>query len=49
MPRPYGRAEARKELSQLIADASAYRDRLEFPQEGIFPEGLEQHELSSRS
>jgi serine/threonine-protein kinase len=48
MPQPYGRKEAREEVSQLIADASAHRDRLELPQEGIFPEGLEQHELSLR-
>lgn len=46
MPQPYGRKEAREEVSQLITDASAHRDRLELPQEGIFPEGLEQHELS---
>jgi hypothetical protein len=48
MPQPYGRKEAREEVSKLIADASAHRDRLELPQEGIFPERLEEHELFVR-
>jgi serine/threonine protein kinase len=41
MPQPYGRKEAREEVSKRISDASAHRDRLELPQEGLFPEGLE--------
>ncbi|MBN1208540.1 MAG: serine/threonine protein kinase [Myxococcaceae bacterium] len=48
MPQPYGRKEAREEVSKLVADASAHRDRLELPQEGIFPEGLDAHELFVR-
>ncbi|EAU65467.1 protein kinase domain, putative [Stigmatella aurantiaca DW4/3-1] len=48
MPRPYGRKEVHEEVLQLISDASAHRDRLELPQEGIFPEGLDAHELFVR-
>jgi len=48
MPQPYSRKEARQEVSQLISDASAHRDRLELPQKGIFPEGLDAHELFVR-
>jgi serine/threonine protein kinase len=47
-PQPYGRKEAREEVSELISEASAYRDRLELPQEGIFSEGLDEHELFVR-
>jgi serine/threonine-protein kinase len=48
MPQHYGRMEANEEIARLISEASAERDRLELPQDGIFPEGLEEHELSSR-
>ncbi|WP_224365421.1 serine/threonine protein kinase [Hyalangium versicolor] len=48
MPQPYGRKEAREEVSRLIADASAHRDRLELLQQEIFPEVMEEHELPSR-
>lgn len=49
MPQPYGRMEAHEEIARLISEASAERDRMELPQDGIFPEGLEEHELSSRT
>jgi eukaryotic-like serine/threonine-protein kinase len=49
MPQPYGRKEVHEEVSKLVADASAHRDRLELPQKGIFPEGLGAHELFVRS
>ncbi|HYH96207.1 MAG TPA: serine/threonine protein kinase, partial [Hyalangium sp.] len=48
MPQPYGRKEVHEEVSKLVADASAHRDRLELPQEGIFPEALDAHELFVR-
>jgi serine/threonine protein kinase len=48
MPQLYGRMEANEEIARLISEASAERGRLELPQDGIFPEGLEEHELSSR-
>ncbi|WP_263452069.1 hypothetical protein [Hyalangium gracile] len=41
--------EAHEEIARLISEASAERDRMELPQDGIFPEGLEEHELSSRT
>jgi serine/threonine protein kinase len=47
-PRPYGRKEASEEVARLLAEASALRDRVELPQEDIFPENLEEHELSPR-
>jgi serine/threonine-protein kinase len=47
LPQPYGRMEASDEVARLISEASAERDKLELPQDGIFPEGLEEHELSS--
>jgi serine/threonine-protein kinase len=37
VPQPYGRKEAHEEVSRLISEASALRDRMELPQEGIFP------------
>jgi serine/threonine-protein kinase len=46
---PYGRKEAREEVAKLISDASAYCEVLELPQEGIFPEDPEEHELFVRS
>lgn len=49
MPQHYGRMEANEEIARLISEARAERDRLELPQDGIFPEGLEEHELSSRT
>ncbi len=48
MPQPYGRKDVHEEVSKLISDASAHRDRLELPQKGIFPEGLDAHELVVR-
>lgn len=47
-PQPCGRKEAHDEVSKLISDASAHRDRLELPQGGIFPDGLDAHELFVR-
>jgi len=40
MPQPYGRMEAHEEVARLISEASAERERLELPQDGIFPERL---------
>jgi serine/threonine-protein kinase len=34
-----------EEISRMISSASVLRDRVELPQEGIFPESLEEHEL----
>ncbi|AEI67877.1 serine/threonine-protein kinase [Corallococcus macrosporus] len=46
--RPFGRADVAEELARLISDASAARDEVELLDEGLFPSGLEAHELPPR-
>ncbi|GMU06758.1 serine/threonine-protein kinase [Corallococcus caeni] len=41
----YGRQEAANEAARLLADGSVLRDVVEFGEGGLFPEGLEAHEL----
>ncbi|RKH71804.1 serine/threonine protein kinase [Corallococcus aberystwythensis] len=41
----YGRQEAAAEASRLLAEGSVLRDVVEFGEGGLFPEGLEEHEL----
>lgn len=41
----YGRAEAAEELGRLLADATVIRARAQFAEAGLWPEGLDSHEL----
>jgi serine/threonine-protein kinase len=41
----YGRKELAAELERVISEASARRDEVEVDDEGLFPDGLEEHEL----
>jgi serine/threonine-protein kinase len=43
----YGRKEAAEEVERLISDASALRDVAEPVEAGLYPEGLEEHELTT--
>ncbi|QQR46215.1 serine/threonine protein kinase [Myxococcus xanthus] len=42
---PYGRAEAAKEAARVVSEGGALRDQVEFGEAGIYPDGLEKHEL----
>ncbi len=42
----YGRKEAAEEVERLICEASALRDVAEPVEAGLYPEGLEEHELT---
>lgn len=44
----YGRKEAVVDVERLISDASALRDVAEPVEAGLYPEGLEEHELAAR-
>jgi len=41
----YGRTGAAEELALLLAAATVIRDRVEFSESGLGPEGLDSHEL----
>jgi serine/threonine protein kinase len=43
----YGRKEAAEDVARLISDASALRDLAEPVEAGLYPEGLEEHELTA--
>ncbi|NOJ81961.1 serine/threonine-protein kinase [Myxococcus xanthus] len=42
---PYGRAEAAKEAARVVSEGGVLRDLVEFGEAGIYPDGLEKHEL----
>ncbi|TQF08757.1 serine/threonine protein kinase [Myxococcus llanfairpwllgwyngyllgogerychwyrndrobwllllantysiliogogogochensis] len=42
---PYGRAEAIKEAARVVSEGGKLRDKVEFGEAGLYPEGLEKHEL----
>ncbi|ATB46007.1 serine/threonine-protein kinase [Corallococcus macrosporus] len=42
---PYGRAEAAKEASLVVSEGGVLRDQVEFGEAGLYPDGLEKHEL----
>ncbi|WP_141588623.1 serine/threonine-protein kinase [Myxococcus sp. AB056] len=42
---PYGRAEAAKEAAHVVSEGGVLRDQVEFGEAGIYPDGLEKHEL----
>ncbi|WP_141594379.1 serine/threonine-protein kinase [Myxococcus sp. AB056] len=42
---PYGRAEAAKEAARVVSEGGVLRDQVEFGEAGIYPDGLEKHEL----
>ncbi|RKH71036.1 serine/threonine protein kinase [Corallococcus interemptor] len=43
----YGRHEASEEVALVLAEGSCLRDVVEFGEGGLFPEGLEEHELTA--
>lgn len=45
LQQPYGRAEAAKEAAHVVSEGGQLRDQVEFGEAGIYPAGLEQHEL----
>ncbi|CAM3394138.1 protein kinase [Corallococcus soli] len=44
----YGRQEAAVEWTRVLAEGSVLRDAVEFGEGGLFPEGLEAHELGRK-
>jgi len=42
---PYGRAEAAKEAARVVSEGGQMRDQVEFGEAGLYPAGLEKHEL----
>ncbi|MBZ4374641.1 serine/threonine-protein kinase [Corallococcus sp. AS-1-6] len=44
-PPGFGRHEASEEVGVVLAEGSCLRDTVEFGEGGLFPEGLEEHEL----
>ncbi|NVJ10506.1 serine/threonine protein kinase [Myxococcus sp. AM001] len=42
---PYGRAEAAKEAARVVSEGGKLRDVVEFGEAGLYPAGLEKHEL----
>ncbi|WP_426747383.1 serine/threonine-protein kinase [Myxococcus faecalis] len=42
---PYGRAEAAKEAALVVSEGGVLRDLVEFGEAGLYPDGLEKHEL----
>ncbi|RKG56881.1 serine/threonine protein kinase [Corallococcus sp. AB011P] len=42
---PYGRAEATKETARVVSEGGVLRDEVEFGEAGLYPVGLEKHEL----
>ncbi|NOJ82283.1 serine/threonine-protein kinase [Myxococcus xanthus] len=42
---PYGRADAAKEAARVVSEGGVLRDVVEFGEAGIYPDGLEKHEL----
>ncbi|WP_434347646.1 serine/threonine-protein kinase [Myxococcus virescens] len=42
---PYGRAEAAMEVARVVSEGGVLRDEVEFGEAGLYPEGLEKHEL----
>ncbi|WP_434345589.1 serine/threonine-protein kinase [Myxococcus virescens] len=42
---PYGRAEAAKEAALVVSEGGVLRDQVEFGEAGLYPDGLEKHEL----
>ncbi|WP_163785071.1 serine/threonine-protein kinase [Myxococcus vastator] len=42
---PYGRAEAAKEAARVVSEGGVLRDLVEFGEAGLYPDGLEKHEL----
>lgn len=45
--KPYGRAEAAREAAHVVSEGGKLRDQVEFGEGGIYPEGLEKHELDA--
>ncbi|WP_338865564.1 serine/threonine-protein kinase [Myxococcus stipitatus] len=45
----YGRQDAQQEIARVIAEGSCLRDMMEFGEAGIYPEGLDAHELEALS
>ncbi|WP_141329029.1 serine/threonine-protein kinase [Myxococcus sp. AB025B] len=45
LPQPYGRAEAAREAAQVVSAGGQLRDQVEFGEAGLYPAGLERHEL----
>ncbi|AEI62448.1 serine/threonine protein kinase [Corallococcus macrosporus] len=43
----YGRQDARQEVARVIAEGSCLRDVVEFGEAGLYPEGLDAHELGA--
>ncbi|RYZ43381.1 MAG: serine/threonine protein kinase [Myxococcaceae bacterium] len=43
----YGRPEAAREMARVLAEGGCMRDAVEFGEGGLFPEGLEDHELAA--
>ncbi|MCY0997947.1 serine/threonine-protein kinase [Myxococcus sp. MISCRS1] len=43
----YGRQDAQQEVALIIAEGSCLRDVVEFGEAGLFPEGLDAHELEA--
>ncbi|MCP3105332.1 serine/threonine protein kinase [Myxococcus sp. K15C18031901] len=42
---PYGRAESAREAARVVSEGGGMRDKVEFGEAGLYPEGLEAHEL----
>ncbi|RJS13614.1 serine/threonine protein kinase [Corallococcus sp. H22C18031201] len=42
---PYGRAEAAREAALVVSEGGGMRDKVEFGEGGLYPEGLDSHEL----
>ncbi|NOJ81596.1 serine/threonine protein kinase [Myxococcus xanthus] len=42
---PYGRCEVVEEVAQVLSEGGCMRDKVEFGEAGLYPEGLEAHEL----
>ncbi|AGC44590.1 serine/threonine protein kinase [Myxococcus stipitatus DSM 14675] len=45
----YGRQDAQQEIARVIAEGSCLRDMMEFGEAGIYPEGLDAHEIEALS
>ncbi|MBZ4329724.1 MULTISPECIES: serine/threonine-protein kinase [Myxococcaceae] len=43
--KPYGRAEAAQEAALVVSEGGVLRDQVEFGEAGLYPDGLEKHEL----